>query len=46
MIVCLQGHPAQAEVEADLMETYKKRPGLAMVDSNAVSFFLKVIFDT
>jgi len=31
----IKGHPKQAEVEADLMETYKKRPGLAMVDSNA-----------
>jgi len=30
----IKGHPKQAEVEADLMETYKKRPGLAMVDSN------------
>jgi len=31
----IKGHAKQAEVEADLMETYKKRPGLAMVDSNA-----------
>jgi hypothetical protein len=39
-----QGHPKQAEVEADLMATYSKRPGLAMVDSNKVSkpFFLKI----
>lgn len=32
----VQGHPKQAEVEADLMATYSKRPGLAMVDSNKV----------
>jgi len=31
----IKGHPKQAEVEADLMATYEKRPGLAMVDSNA-----------
>jgi len=30
----IKGHPKQAEVEADLLETYKTRPGLAMVDSN------------
>jgi len=30
----IKGHPMRAEVEADLMETYKTRPGLAMVDSN------------
>jgi len=30
----IKGHPMQAEVEADLMNTYTKRPGLAMVDSN------------
>merc|ERR1711887_498342 len=28
------GHPAEAEVKADLLDTYNKRPGLAMVDSN------------
>ncbi len=32
----MQGHPKQAEVEADLMATYTKRPSLAMVDSNKV----------
>jgi len=31
----IQGHPKQAEVEADLMAVYETRPGLAMVDSNA-----------
>merc|ERR1719381_4281 len=30
----IKGHPMQAEVEADLLDTYNKRPGLAMVDSN------------
>jgi len=30
----IKGHPKQAEVEADLMDTYNRRPGLAMVDSN------------
>jgi len=30
----IKGHPKQAEVEADLMATYAKRPSLAMVDSN------------
>jgi len=30
----LKGHPKQAEVEADIMAVYEKRPGLAMVDSN------------
>jgi len=30
----IKGHPMQAEVEADLLDTYTKRPGLAMVDSN------------
>merc|ERR1719309_577381 len=30
----IKGHPKRAEVEADIMATYKTRPGLAMVDSN------------
>lgn len=30
----IKGHPKQAEVEADIMAAYEKRPGLAMVDSN------------
>jgi len=30
----IKGHPQQAEVEADIMDTYSKRPNLAMVDSN------------
>ena len=30
----IKNHPKQAEIEAALNETYKKRPGLAMVDSN------------
>jgi isocitrate dehydrogenase len=29
----IQGHPQQAEIEADIMEVYKTRPPLAMVDS-------------
>eukprot|EP00615_Pteridomonas_danica_P020079 CAMPEP_0114404824 /NCGR_PEP_ID=MMETSP0102-20121206/19884_1 /TAXON_ID=38822 ORGANISM="Pteridomonas danica, Strain PT" /NCGR_SAMPLE_ID=MMETSP0102 /ASSEMBLY_ACC=CAM_ASM_000212 /LENGTH=146 /DNA_ID=CAMNT_0001569789 /DNA_START=180 /DNA_END=617 /DNA_ORIENTATION=+ len=29
----IQGHPMQAEIEADIMEVYKTRPPLAMVDS-------------
>lgn len=29
----IKGHPKQAEVEADIMATYEKRPSLAMVDS-------------
>jgi hypothetical protein len=37
----MQGHPKQAEVEADLMATYAKRPSLAMVDSNKVGKILK-----
>jgi hypothetical protein len=37
----MQGHPKQAEVEADLMATYAKRPSLAMVDSNKVGEILK-----
>ncbi len=36
----MQGHPKQAEVEADLMATYAKRPSLAMVDSNKVGKIL------
>ena len=31
----INGHPKQAEVEADIMKQYETRPGLAMVDSNA-----------
>jgi len=30
----IKGHPKQAEVEADILDTYETRPGLAMVDSN------------
>merc|ERR1712168_1072097 len=30
----IKGHEKQAEVEADIMEVYKTRPNLAMVDSN------------
>merc|ERR1719319_1209513 len=30
----IQGHAKQAEIESDIAETYKKRPGLAMVDSS------------
>jgi len=30
----IKGHPMEAEVQADIMEVYKKRPNLAMVDSN------------
>jgi len=30
----IKGHPKEAEVAADLMATYKTRPGLAMVDSD------------
>ena len=30
----IKGHPQQAEVEAAIMDCYKSRPGLAMVDSS------------
>lgn len=30
----IQGHAKQAEIESHIAETYKKRPGLAMVDSS------------
>jgi isocitrate dehydrogenase len=30
----IKGHPLQKEIEAALMDTYKTRPGLAMVNSN------------
>ena len=30
----IKGSPAQAEVEADVLQCYQTRPGLAMVDSS------------
>jgi len=30
----IKGHPKQSEVEADILECYHSRPGLAMVDSS------------
>merc|ERR1711881_32267 len=30
----IKGHPAEAEVKADIEKQYETRPGLAMVDSN------------